>query len=158
MNSFPSSVTSRKETIRFNDSELQKNARIMRSFRKCSNDCRNKCTKTKSAECLPQSSAQSSGDSKCSSGDDGGNRETCYVSLFQVCMNYLFPRAFPMPSTEYRFRVKCDRMISDPTKKITGKILSPVGRCSKFPKGIFILSPSESRVMKIYCPGAKNRR
>ncbi|XP_025202246.1 uncharacterized protein LOC112599534 [Melanaphis sacchari] len=157
MNSRPSSATSRKETIRFNNSVLRKNARIMRSFRKCSRDCWNS-TETKTAVCFSKSSAQNSGGSQCSSGDDDDDRETCYISLFQVCMNYMFPKAFPMPTTEYRFRIKNDCFISDPTKKITGKILSPVGKYSKFPKGIFLLSPSENRVIKLYCPGDKDNR
>jgi len=98
-----------------------------------------------------------SGNSEYHSIDQDCDKETCYVSLFQVCMNYLFPREFPMPSTIYRFKVKCDRSVSDPNKKIIGKILSPVGRCSKFPKGIFVQSPSENRVTKIYCPGAEDK-
>jgi len=85
------------------------------------------------------------------------DKETCYVSLFQVCMNYLFPREFPMPSTIYRFKVNCDQSVSDPKKRIIGKLLSPVGRCSKFPKGIFVQSPSENLVTKIYCPGAEDK-
>lgn len=109
---------------------------------------------------LHNSAQRSDGSSECSfRGDgDGDDRETCYVSLFQVCMSYMFPRAFPLPSTEYRFRVKSDCLLSDPTNKIIGKILTPVDRCSKIPKGVFLLTPSEDGVIKIYCPGAKNRR
>ncbi|CAH1732781.1 unnamed protein product [Aphis gossypii] len=159
MNSYSSSATSRKETIRFDDSVLKKNARIMKSFRNCSNDCWSRRTKTKSEGCRSKSSAQrSDGSSECSSRGDGDDRETCYVSLFQVCMSYVFPRAFPLPSTEYRFRVKSDRLLSDPTNKIIGKILTPVDKCSKIPKGVFLLTPSEDGVIKIYCPGAKIRR
>lgn len=106
---------------------------------------------------LLHNSDQNSGKSEYHSIDEGSDKETCYVSLFQVCMNYLFPREFPMPSTIYRFKVKGDRSVSNTKKKIIGKILSPVGRCSKFPKGIFVQSPSEELVKKIYCPGAKDK-
>jgi len=106
---------------------------------------------------LYNSDQSCSGNSEYHSIRQGSDKETCYVSLFQVCMNYLFPREFPMPSTIYRFKVKCDQSVSDPKKRIIGKLLSPVRRCSKFPKGIFVQSPSENLVTKIYCPGAEDK-
>lgn len=102
-------------------------------------------------------SDQSCGNSEYHFTKQGNDKETCYVSLFHVCMNYLFPREFPMPSTIYRFKVKCDQSVSDQKKRIIGKILSPVEWCSKFPKGIFVQSPSENLVTKLYCSGVEDK-
>ncbi|XP_022160764.1 uncharacterized protein LOC111026894 [Myzus persicae] len=159
MNSCQSSSTSRKESIRFSDSVLQRNAKVMRDLRNRLNNCRNRRPDPKYNRAMCSTSSKndrSSGNSEYRS-IEGSEKETCYVSLFEVCMNYLFPTAFPLPSTIYRFKVKCNQSLSDPKKKIIGKILSPIGRCSKIPKGIFVQSPSENLVTKIYCPGAEDK-
>lgn len=47
MNSRYSSATSCKESIRFSDSVLQKNAKVMRDLRNRLNNYRNRCPETK---------------------------------------------------------------------------------------------------------------
>jgi len=80
--------------------------------------------------------------------DDDENEVYDYISLFQVWMNYLFPRAFRTQPV-HRW-IKSAQSVSNLRERNTGKILSPVGQCSLFPQGVWVQSTTEIDVTKIY--------
>ncbi|XP_008186842.1 uncharacterized protein LOC100572689 [Acyrthosiphon pisum] len=85
--------------------------------------------------------------------DDDKDESYDYISLFQVWMNFLFPRAFRTQPV-HRW-IKSAHSVSNLRERSTGKILPPVGECSLFPKGVFVQSFTENEVTKIYFPGAQ---
>ncbi|XP_060865842.1 uncharacterized protein LOC132941706 [Metopolophium dirhodum] len=85
--------------------------------------------------------------------DDDEEETHDYISLFQVWMNFLFPRAFRTQPV-HRW-IKSAQSVSNFKERSTGKILSPVGQCSLFPQGVFVQSTTENEVTKIYFPGAQ---
>jgi len=97
----------------------------------------------------------SSSDSEedCDSDSDTEEEAYDYISLFQVWMNFLFPRAFR--SQPVHRWIKSAHSVSNLRERSTGKILSPVGRCSLFPQGVFVQSTTEKDVTKICFPGAQ---
>lgn len=85
--------------------------------------------------------------------DDDNEEAYDYISLFQVWMNFLFPRAFPTQPV-HRW-IKSAQSVSSLRERSTGKILTPVGQCSLFPQGVFVQSTTENDVTKICFPGAQ---
>ncbi|XP_022176165.1 uncharacterized protein LOC111037738 [Myzus persicae] len=103
--------------------------------------------------CHSYNGEPSSSDSDEDSEDDDEEEAYDYISLFQVWLNFLFPRAFRIQPV-HRW-VKSAHSVSDLRERSTGKILSPVGRCSLFPEGVFVQSTTEKDVTKICFPGAQ---
>lgn len=97
----------------------------------------------------------SSSDSEEDCDSDSNTEEPAYdyISLFQVWMNFLFPRVFR--SQPVHRWIKSAHSVSNLGERSTGKILSPVGRCSLFPQGVFVQSTTEKDVTKICFPGAQ---
>ncbi|XP_027851695.1 uncharacterized protein LOC114130827 [Aphis gossypii] len=157
MNSYSGSKVSSKEfkpLLRsgFSDSALYKHDIINRSPPNRPKKVQHRRYQRKSAGTKSYKSSKndlSSSDSEDESEDDD-NDAYDYVSIFQIWMNYLFPRAFPIQPV-HRW-IKSAQSVSDLREKSTGKILSPVGPCSIFPQGVFI---SEKDVTKIYFPRVK---
>jgi len=100
-------------------------------------------------------SCPSSSDSEddCEDYDNDKEESYDYISLFQVWMNFLFPRAF-LTQPVHRW-IKSAQSVSNSSERSTGKILSPVGQSSLFPKGVFVQSTTENEVTKICFPGAQ---
>ncbi|XP_026818918.1 uncharacterized protein LOC113557542 [Rhopalosiphum maidis] len=163
MNSYPGFKVNRKEfkpLLRsgFSDSALHKSAVINGFPPHRPKKVQHKRHKKKFVGAMmwnkSSKNGPSSSDSEDNSEDDDDDNEAYdYVSLFQICMNYLFPRAFPIQPVYWW--IKSAQSVSDLREKSAGKILSPVGRCSIFPEGVFVQSTSEKDVTKIYFPGVK---
>ncbi|XP_025202248.1 uncharacterized protein LOC112599536 [Melanaphis sacchari] len=156
MNSYPGCTVNRKEfkplwLSGFSDSALHKSTVIHGSLLNRSKKVQHKRYKRKFIGAMSYNDLSSS-DSENDSEDDD-NEEYDYVSLFQICMNYLFPRLFPIQPV-HRW-IKSAQSVSDLKERSAGKILSPVGRCSIFPQGVLVQSITEKNVTKIYFPGAK---
>ncbi|CAI6352562.1 unnamed protein product [Macrosiphum euphorbiae] len=101
------------------------------------------------------SSSSSDSEDDYNVSDDDKEESYEYISLFQVWMNFLFPRAFRTQPVD-RW-IKSAQSVSNSNERSTGKILSPVGECTLFPKGVFVQSTTENEVTEIYFYGAREK-